>query len=87
MSHAGRRLKEATMIDTNQIKPSMPVVCSNDKQFASVDHVEGRSLKLKKDGSGQHHYIPLDWVKSVDDKVHIDRPGQEAMKQWSTTPS
>jgi hypothetical protein len=70
------------------IKPRMPVVCSNDGQFAVVDHVEGLDLiKLAKDDRGQHHYIPLTWVTSVDDKVHVDRPGDQAMREWSTTPS
>ncbi|MDQ2682501.1 MAG: DUF2171 domain-containing protein [Chloroflexota bacterium] len=63
----------------------MPVVCSNDQQFATVDKVEGNAIKLTKDQSGQHHWIPTDWVKSVDDKVHVDRPGDQAMKEWSTT--
>lgn len=75
------------MINATQIKPHMPVVCSNEKQFATVDHVDGQSLKLAKDDQGQHHFIPLAWVKMVDDKVHIDRPGQEAMKQWKTAAS
>ena len=77
--------------DTNvkkaeQIKAHMPVVCSNNGQFATVDHIEGKSVKLTKDDKGQHHYIPLDWVKSIDDKVHIDRPGKQAMTDWSTKP-
>ena len=68
------------------IKPQMPVVCSNDRQFAVVDHLEGRDyIKLTKDASGQHHYIPLTWVTSVDDKVHVDRPGDQAMREWTTT--
>ena len=79
------------MLDSNTardlIRPQMPVVCSNDGQFATVDHVEGRnSIKLAKDDDGHHHYIPLEWVTSVDDKVHIDRPGPQAMREWSTTP-
>ncbi len=75
------------MMDTNQIKPHMPVVCSKDMQFATVDHVDGQQLKLKKDADGKHHFIPLTWVKFVDDKVHIDRPGDAAMKDWTTAPS
>jgi hypothetical protein len=72
---------------TTLIKPHMPVVCSNDGQFATVDHLEGTdSIKLSKDKSGQHHYIPLEWVTSVDDKVHIDRPGDQAMREWKTEP-
>ena len=70
------------------IKPHMPVVCSNNAQFAVVDHLEGSDLiKLAKDASGQHHYIPVSWVSSVDDKVHVDRPGPQAMREWSTTPT
>jgi hypothetical protein len=75
------------MLNTNAIKPHMPVVCSKNKQFATVDHVEGQdAIKLTRDGSGQHHFIPLKWVTAVDDKVHIDRPGGEAMQQWTTSP-
>jgi hypothetical protein len=69
------------------IKPHMPVVGSNNGQFAVVDHVEGPDfIKLAKDASGQHHYIPLTWVTSVDDKVHVDRPGDQAMREWNTQP-
>jgi hypothetical protein len=64
----------------------MPVVGINNDQFAIVDHLEGQSVKLSKDSTGQHHYIPLDWVKTVDDKVHVDRPGKDAISSWSTTP-
>jgi hypothetical protein len=75
------------MIDANLIRPHSPVVCSQDGQFAVVDHVEGQhSIKLAKDENGQHHYIPLAWVTAVDDKVHIDRPGDQAMREWSDTP-
>ena len=76
------------MISPSQIKPNTPVVCSNNKQFAIVDHMEGtETIKLNKDDKGQHHYIPTSWVKTVDDKVHIDRPGDQAMREWSTTPA
>jgi hypothetical protein len=70
------------------IKPHMPVVCSEDGQFAVVDHLEGTDeIKLAKDKNGQHHYIPLAWVSSVDDKVHVDRPGKQAMQEWTTAPA
>ena len=73
------------MINASQIKPKTPVVCSKDGQFAVVDHMEGSdSIKLEKDDKGVHHFIPLAWVTKVDDKVHVDRTGDEAMRQWST---
>jgi len=75
------------MIQSSSIKPHMPVVCSNDGQFATVDHLQGQSsIKLSKDTKGQHHYIPISWVTTVDDKVHVDRPGDQAMREWSTEP-
>lgn len=77
------------MSDTQEIKPEMPVVCSQGGQFATVDHMQGSDMiKLKKDDSGQHHYIPTSWVTSTENgQVKIDRPGQEAMKQWSESPT
>jgi hypothetical protein len=69
------------------IKENMPVVCSDDDFLAIVDHLEGTDvIKLAKDSEGEHHYIPLTWVDAVDDKVHIDRTGRQAMKEWSKTP-
>jgi len=68
-----------------QIKPEMPVVCSENGQFAVVDHIDGKdSIKLKKDKGGKHHFIPMSWVTLVDAKVHIDRPGAQAMREWRT---
>lgn len=73
------------MIEASQIKEHMPVVCSENGQFAVVDHMEGTdTIKLTKDDKGKHHFIPMSWVRSVDDKVHIDRPGDQAMRDWST---
>ena len=76
------------MINSDQIKPEMPVVCSEDGQFAVVDHmVDENTIKLNKDKTGQHHYIPLSWVTSTEGgKVKVDRPGDQAMQEWSTTP-
>lgn len=73
------------MVNAQDIKANMPVVCSEDGQFGVVDALAGQdSIKLKRDGTGQHHFIPLSWVTTVDDKVHVDRPGKEAMRQWTT---
>lgn len=69
------------------IKPHMPVVTSDDVQIAVVDHLEGRDLiKLARDREGAHHYIPLAWVSSVDDKVHVDRPRDQALREWKRDP-
>jgi len=74
------------MINPDQIKPDMPVVCSQDGQFSTVDHMElTNTIKLKKDKTGKHHYIPITWVSSIENgKVKIDRPSDQAMQEWST---
>lgn len=75
------------MVTTSQIREHMPVVCSEGGQFASVDHLDkGNTIKLSKDDNGQHHWIPTSWVTNVDDKVHVDRPGDQAMQDWSSAP-
>lgn len=72
-------------IDKAAIRAHMPVVCSNGKQFGTVDHLDANNtIKLTKDQHGQHHWIPLSWVTEVDTKVHVDRPGEQAMREWST---
>ncbi len=69
------------------IKPHMRVVGEEGGEVATVDQIEGHSsIKLTKDGAGQHHYIPLEWVTSVDDKVHVDRTRDQAMREWTTSP-
>lgn len=74
------------MFSANQIKPDAVIVCSKNIQFGTVDHMEGSdTIKLKKDAKGQHHYIPLSWVSSIDDRVHVSRTGEDAMREWTHT--
>jgi hypothetical protein len=69
------------------IRPHMPVVGADGGELPAVDHIEGRnSIALAKDESGIHHYIPLDWVSSVDDRVHLDHTRKEVEQEWSTKP-
>jgi len=43
------------MLSNDQIKPDMPVVSSQDGQFATIDYIEGPgTIKLKKDKTGHH---------------------------------
>ena len=73
------------MVDTSQIREHMPVVCSEGGQFATVDHMDKHdTIKLTKDDQGQHHWIPADWVTCVDQHVHVDQPGKQAMQEWYT---
>lgn len=67
------------------IRPHMQVVAADGDELATVDHIEGHSsIKLAKDDTGEHHYIPLEWVASVDDRVHLDRTCDEVERTWTT---
>ncbi|WP_194165177.1 DUF2171 domain-containing protein [Deinococcus terrestris] len=47
----------------------MQVKDVNGEHVGTVDHVEGDQLKLTRTDSpdGQHHYVPLSQVESMDD--------------------
>jgi len=47
----------------------MQVKDANGEHVGTVDHVEGDQLKLTRSGSpdGQHHYVPLEQVESMDE--------------------
>ncbi len=75
------------MVSPSEIREHMPVVCSDGGQFATVDHLDANNtIKLTKDDQGQHHWIPMDWVTRVDEHVHVDRPGKQAMQDWMSSP-
>ncbi|MET0551553.1 MAG: DUF2171 domain-containing protein [Vicinamibacteria bacterium] len=74
-------------MNASEIKPDMPVVCGMDAdaQFAVVDRVEGDRIKLKRDESGQHHFIPVSAAKRiVDGKLQVDRSAKDVMAAWTT---
>lgn len=66
------------------VKERMDVVASCGTKVGVVDHVEGQSIKLTRSDSpdGQHHFIPLGWVESVDDKVHLKKNSVETQQGW-----
>ena len=83
-----RTSMDSSKVDSSKVKPDMPVICSDGTQFGTVDHLEGNDcIKLKKDESGQHHYIPTSWVKRVEGgRVEVDRSEDDALENWSTSP-
>ena len=81
------RSKSTKFTDPSQIAPDARVKGSNGTVVGFVDHIEGiDSLQLKKDEQGVHHSIPLTGVSRVDADVHLDRHGEQAMREWSTLP-
>jgi len=87
MVSPGPDAKEMTM--NAQIREHMPVIASCGKRIGTVDRVEGSSIKLTRSAPaahGEHRYIPLSWVDSVDDNVRLNRNGEEAERDWQEAP-
>jgi hypothetical protein len=68
------------------IKERMEVVGSCGNKLGVVDHVGAGDIKLTRKDSedGQHHFVPMSWVESVDDKVHLNRDCGKAKSEWAT---
>jgi len=74
------------MINASQIKEHMAVKASDGQVIGKVDHMEGSDkIKLTKNDSpdGKHHFIPLDWVESVDSQVHLGKAAKDVKAQWN----
>jgi hypothetical protein len=70
----------------SDIQPHMDVISSCGCTMGKVDHLEGNSIKLTKNDSpdGQHHFIPTNWVESVDNHVHLRKNAEETLQEWKT---
>jgi hypothetical protein len=76
-------------MNASNIREHMEVVGSCGNRVGKVDRVEGKSIKLAKDAPearGEHRYIPLGWVSSVDATVHLSKPCQDVRQEWQAHP-
>ena len=74
------------MSDAAGIKEHMEIVGSDGEHVGVVDHMDGQRMKLTKTdpaSGGEHHYIHVDMVGSVQDgKVVLNRTGRQARDEW-----
>jgi hypothetical protein len=78
-------------MDTSKIKEHMMIHAKGEGSMqgeslmhvGTVDHMDGEKyIKLTKSDSadGQHHWIPVDWVESVDEQgVYLNKTQDEFM--------
>jgi hypothetical protein len=78
-----------TGIGNRGVRERMDVIASCGKKVGVVDRIEGNAIKLTRNDSpdGMHHYIPLDWVESVDGGVRLTRNSMETESGWKSDPS
>lgn len=77
------------MVDSSQIREHAMVVGLDGEHVGRVDSVSAGEIKLRKndvEAEGLHHYIPLDYVQSVEgDEVRLRKPAHEVRLTWSTS--
>jgi hypothetical protein len=69
------------------IREHMEVIASCGKHVGLVDRIEGNSIKLTQSdpsAAGKHHFIPLDWVGTVDQHVHLNKNSEEVFRDWKS---
>lgn len=72
------------MFAASDIREHMEVVGADGRHVGTVDHLDGDSqIKLTRDDSsdGEHHYLAVDLIERVDDKIHLKIPAQDAKFQ------
>ena len=70
---------------TSRLVKDVEVVGSDGVHVGVIDRLDGAMIKLRRKdnvGGGQHHLLPVDLVRSADDKVMLSVPGSEAMRRW-----
>lgn len=67
----------------HQVQEHMKVLGSDGEEVGTVDHLDGDRIKLTRDGSGQHHYVPGDSIASVaEGTVRLSMPAAQAKRAW-----
>lgn len=67
----------------HQVQEHMKVVGSDGQEVGTVDHLDGDRIKLTRDSSGQHHFLPVDCIASVTEgQVRLSMPAMQAKRQW-----
>lgn len=72
------------MIQSHRIREHMPVVDWRGNRVGTVDRVEqDGEIKLTRSDSpdGLHHYIPLDWVDTIDGEVRLNRMSADVLRE------
>jgi hypothetical protein len=77
-------------VDSPTIREHMEVIAACGKHVGVVDRIQGNTVKLTKSdpaASGQHHFIPLEWVARVDHHVHLNKNSEEVFRNWKAEPA
>ena len=74
-------------INVQDIQQHAEVVGSDHQHVGTVDHLDGQDkIKLAKNdqsATGQHHYIPTQWVQQIQgNQVVLNKTADQVFQQW-----
>jgi hypothetical protein len=73
-------------IRIQDIKEHMEVLGADGKHVGTVDCTkdDDKIVLTKSDpqSGGQHHIIPVQLVKNVDEKIHLTKPARQVLLEW-----
>ena len=73
------------MVQASQIRDHMQIVGSDGQQLGAVERMEGTSrIKFAPRGtaSGGNHFIPLDWVNSVEGQtIRLNKSSHDVQQE------
>ena len=76
------------MLNTDQIREHMEVLGADGVHVGTVDRMQGvNQIKLTKSdpvSEGTHHFVPVDWVDHVDNKVHLNKESSEILAYFKS---
>ena len=69
------------MVDTAKISEHMEVVGSDGQHVGTVDNLGIKLTKKDPLAHGEHHYLKLEYVASIDGKVTLSMPAAQALSE------
>ena len=72
------------MVHASKIRERMAVYGSCGERIGTVERIEGNTIKLScaDQLARGEHYLPLGWVKKVDQAVRLSRRCDEVLRAW-----
>jgi len=86
----GDRDQIDTAPQAHAIQEHMEVMASCGTRVGKVEKTEGNWIKLTMNdpqAGGKHHYIPLEWVERIDQRVHLKKNSEDVMRDWQAEPT
>jgi hypothetical protein len=80
------RAQGESSMENSRIAPGMQVLTSDGEYIGNVDNPsdDGFTLRRLTGSDGEHERVPSLWVHRVDEHIHLNRTGAEAIAGWKS---